>query len=425
LKTPNATGYCPEPVVTQLSELESARLKLARGARATDPELARSLHQVLRVAAKTLGVDRVGVWTIEQDWTELRCLLSFDQRTEEYSSGLVLRLSDFPDYAGALKERRVIAAEDAQNDPRTRELRASYLSLHGITSLLDCPVYEDGEVVAIVCHERVGEQGPWEKRDQDFAGSVADIVATLFAQITSIRYEGELRAARDELSQARVMDALGRMAAGVAHDFNNVLSGVGLALHVLDAALPAESLERETATDAIALVERGARLVKQLLTFARQGAFAGTPLEVHGWLGQMLPKIAKSLGPDIRVSVELASEPAAVALDASVFEQIIVNLLTNARDATLGGGEVNVRSTLERGCLVLTVKDNGAGMDPSTRQQIFEPFFTTKQRGGTGLGLAIVFGAVQSAGGTISVDSEPGRGSTFTLSLPLAAVRTA
>jgi signal transduction histidine kinase len=410
-------------VVTQLSELESARLKLARGARATDPELARSLHQVLRVAASTLNLERVGVWTIELDWTELRNLLTFDQRSGEFSSGLVLRLADFPGYARALHERRVIAAEDALNDPRTRELRHSYLAPHGIASLLDCPVYEDGEVVAIVCHERVGVPAPWQKRDQDFAVSVADIVGTLFAQIASIRYELELRAAREELSQARVMDALGRMAAGVAHDFNNVLSGVSLALHVLDAALPPEADERETTRDALELVERGGRLVKQLLTFARQGAYGGTPVEAHAWLGKTLPQIARSLGSDIRVTAELATEPAPVALDSSVFEQVVVNLLNNARDAMLGGGEITIRSRCERGRLVLSVKDSGVGMDEETRRRVFEPFFTTKQRTGTGLGLAIVFGAVRSAGGSISVDSEPGRGAAFTLEFPLVATR--
>jgi signal transduction histidine kinase len=408
-------------VATQLSELESARLKLARGARATDPELARSLHQVLRVAAKTLSVERVGVWTIEADWTELRCLLAFDQRTEQYSSGSVLRLSDFPAYAVALRERRVIAAENAAEDPRTCELGPPYLSAHGITGILDCPVYEEGEVVAIVCHERVGAVAPWEKRDQDFAASVADIVSTVFAQIASIRYEVELRKARDELSQARVMDALGRVAAGVAHDFNNLLTGIGLSLHVLDAALPPDAPERDAAADALDLVERGARLVKQLLTFARQGAYAGTPVEAHAWFATMLPKIARSLGPDVRVDTQFASEPAPIGLDASVFEQIVVNLLNNARDAMLGGGAITLRSRLERNRLVLSVRDTGLGMDAATRRQIFEPFFTTKALAGTGLGLAIVFGAVQRAGGSISVESEPGRGSTFILEFPLVA----
>jgi signal transduction histidine kinase len=406
-------------VVNQLSELESARLKLVKAARTTDPELARALHQVARIGAKTLGVERVGIWAIESDWTLLRCTLAFDARTEQYSSGMVLRLSEFPAYARALKERRVIAAEDAAKDPRTCELGASYLSVHGVTGLLDCPVYEDGEVVAIVCHERAGRIGPWGKRDQDFAASVADVVGTLFTQVASIRFESELRLAREELAKARVMDSLGRMAAGIAHDFNNVLSGIKLALHVLDQALPPGAREHESAADALELTARGARLVRQLLTFARQGAYAGTPVEAERWLGETLPKLARTLGPDIALEIRLESGPALVALDPSVFEQVVVNLINNARDAMPGGGRVTIHAWRDGQLLRISVSDEGLGMDLATRQQIFEPFFTTKRQGGTGLGLAIVFGAVRSVGGKITVDSEVGRGSTFIVDLPI------
>jgi signal transduction histidine kinase len=406
-------------VATELSELESARLKLVRDARAADPELARALHQVTRVAASTLGVERCGVWAIEEDWRKLRCVLLFDVRTGLYASGQVLELSQYPAYAVALKERRVITAEDAVRDPRTLELNDSYLAPLGITSLMDCPVYEHGEVVAIVCHERTGEAAPWSKRDQDFAASVADIVSLLMTQIAGLRFESELRSVREELAQARVMDSLGRMAAGVAHDFNNVLSGIALALHVLDSALPADSPAHEAATDVQELVSRGSRLVKQLLTFARQGAYGGVPVEVSGWMREMLPRISRSLGPDVTLKTDIACGTAHVALDAPVLEQILVNLTLNARDAMPGGGQLEIRCWRNDDRLRISVSDNGLGMDAATRQQIFEPFFTTKRETGTGLGLAIVFGAVRSAGGTISVETEPGRGSTFTLDLPI------
>jgi signal transduction histidine kinase len=211
------------------------------------------------------------------------------------------------------------------------------------------------------------------------------------------------------------------MAAGVAHDFNNVLLGVGLAFHVLEAALPPEAREREALADGLELVDRGARLVKQLLTFARQSAHPGPPLEVEHWLGEMLPGIARSLGPDVRVNVVLESGAAHVALAPPVFEQIVVNLTNNARDAMPGGGEITIRTRRQGMRFLMTVSDNGLGMDQATRQQIFEPFFTTKDRRGTGLGLAIVFGAVRSTGGTVSVESEPGRGATFTLEFPIVA----
>jgi two-component system, cell cycle sensor histidine kinase and response regulator CckA len=209
------------------------------------------------------------------------------------------------------------------------------------------------------------------------------------------------------------------MAAGVAHDFNNVLSGIALALHVLDSALPADSAAHEAATDVQELVSRGSRLVKQLLTFARQGAYGGVPVEVSGWMTEMLPRIGRSLGPDVTLKTDIACGTAHVALDAPVLEQILVNLTLNARDAMPGGGQLEIRCWRNDDRLRISVGDNGLGMDATTRQQIFEPFFTTKRETGTGLGLAIVFGAVRSAGGTISVETEPGCGSTFTLDLPI------
>lgn len=406
-------------MATELSELESARLKLVRDARAADPELARALHQVTRVAAGTLGVERCGVWAIEDDWRLLRCVLLYDARTGQYASGQTLHLDQYPAYAVALRERRVIAAEDAMNDPRTRELKDTYLGPLGISGLMDCPVYEHGDVVAIVCHERTGVAAPWSKRDQDFAGSVADIVGLVMTQITTLRFEGELRTLRDELAQARVMDSLGRMAAGVAHDFNNVLSGIALSVQVIDSALPEDSPAHEATADVQELVARGARLVRQLLTFARQGAYAGIPVEVSGWLREMLPRIGRTLGGDVTLKTDIDCGTAHVGLDAPVLEQILVNLMLNARDAMPGGGQLEIRCWRNDDHLKLSVRDTGLGMDADTRQQIFEPFFTTKRQSGTGLGLAIVFGAVRSAGGTISVETEPGRGSTFTLDLPI------
>lgn len=421
LVAPTAPGYRRLEVATELSEMESARLALARGARASDPELMRSLHQLARVTASTLDVDRVGVWTIDESWQQLRCVITFDRNTDKCTSGTILELSRFPAYAHALKERRVIAAEDACADPRTRELEEAYLKPNSIRALLDSPVYEDGQVVAIVCHECVGRTREWSKRDRDFAATVADIAATLFAQVALIRFEGELRATREELAQARVMDSLGRMAAGVAHDFNNVLMGIALAIDVLDNNLPPDSPARDASADARALIAQGTRLVKTLLTFARRGAYSGQPVEVHAQIEGMLPGLKRLLGQDVGLTTNLDAKPALVSMDASMLEQVVLNLVLNARDAMPGGGDILIASERDGDWLILIVRDTGLGMDAATRQRIFEPFFTTKGQKGSGLGLAIVFGAVRAAGGTIDVDSKPGAGSTFTIRLPLEA----
>jgi two-component system, cell cycle sensor histidine kinase and response regulator CckA len=220
------------------------------------------------------------------------------------------------------------------------------------------------------------------------------------------------------------MDSLGRMAAGVAHDFNNLLLGVSLAIGVLEDAIPKGATEREAAADARALIDQGARLVKSLLTFARQGAYGGQPVEVHAHVNQMLPSLRRLLGPDVELSAQLDSRPARVRMDPAVLEQVVLNLVLNARDAMPGGGSITLRSEIQEGRLLLSVRDTGLGMSAAIRQRIFEPFFTTRGGAGNGLGLAIVFGSVRAADGTIDVESEPGRGSTFLLRLPLEGSRS-
>ncbi|MFZ5896968.1 MAG: sensor histidine kinase [Myxococcota bacterium] len=395
-----------------------ARLALAKASRAEDPELQRSLLQVLRIASATLGVARVGIWEIASDWTRIDCRALYEQPSERFSSGLALELAAFPAYAAALKERRVIAAENAHQDPRTRELESTYLSLFDIGAMLDCPIYDSGEVIAILCHEHVGAARTWSKRDADFAVNVADVLSTLFAQSARARYESELRVAREALAEARVMDSLGRMAARVAHDFNNTLMGISLSVSVVarDNALDAQS--QSALTDCRDLIDQGTRLVRQLLAFARSGGNEGHKVDLCGTIAEMLPRLRRLLGADITLDCQVPNECALVPLDLASIEQVLMNLVLNARDALPGGGAIHLTAELSEKDVVLRVRDNGVGMDGETRQRIFEPYFTTKGERGSGLGLAIVFGALRHAGGSIEVQSEPGRGSTFTLRFP-------
>lgn len=412
------TEYSSSVTVTQLSELEVARLTLARTSQAEDPELARSLLQVLRVAADALEVERVSVWQINADWSRIECRALYERTPQRLSSGLVLELAEFPEYHRALKERRVISAENAHTDARTRELEASYLSVHDIGAMLDCPIYDKGEVIAILCHEHTRTPREWSKRDADFAVNVADIISTLFAQAARARYEAELRNAREALAEARVMDSLGRMAARVAHDFNNTLMGVSLSLSVLARDESFSESSQAALADCQDLVEQGTRLIQKLLAFARTGRNEGQSLDLCAAIRDMLPRLNRVLGADMRLDANVSRERALVGLDLASFEQVMMNLVLNARDALPGGGTIRISVETSSQQISLQVADNGVGMDSETRQRIFEPFFSTKGDRGSGLGLAIVFGAVRHAGGSIEVDSRVGGGTSFTLRFP-------
>ena len=230
----------------------------------------------------------------------------------------------------------------------------------------------------------------------------------------------------EALREAQRLESVGRLAAGIAHDFNNLLTVVlaNATLLLRDRRLDA------TTTNAVeemkTAASRGADLVRQLLAFGRQQRLAPQVLDLNGVVASLGPLLARLIGQQVRITVALAPGQAYVKADRSQLEQVIVNLVTNARDAMPEGGQLAIETAVIdndpaiKPCVVLSVTDSGLGMDRETRQRVFEPFFTTKPFGkGTGLGLATVHGVVEQSGGRVVVDSEPGAGSCFKVFLPL------
>ncbi|MCS7042183.1 MAG: ATP-binding protein [Bryobacteraceae bacterium] len=246
----------------------------------------------------------------------------------------------------------------------------------------------------------------------------------------------EQRRLEEHLRQAARMEAIGLLAGGVAHDFNNLLTviqGHAQAFHRPD-ALP-EQMAR-AAAEIRRAAERATQLIAQLLQFDRKQRAQHVPLDVNAAAGQVLGLVERLLGDAIRLRRRFGEGLPPVAADRSQIEQILLNLIVNARDAMPEGGAIEVETSfldaadpaeaarlgLSPGPYVrLSVRDEGHGMDEATRARIFEPFFTTKEPGkGTGLGLTSVYGIVQSLGGAIRVDSAPGRGTRFDIDLPAA-----
>jgi PAS domain S-box-containing protein len=250
------------------------------------------------------------------------------------------------------------------------------------------------------------------------------------------RGEAERRSLEARLRQAQKMEAVGRLAGGIAHDFNNLLTAITGNLTLALRKVPEASPVRRWLTEIDRSAWRAAALTRHLLAFSRQQAIEPKVLDLRSVLEGMETLVARTIGEDVRLRVRLASEPCRALVDHGQMEQVILNLVTNARDAMPDGGLL----TLEVECaapphlpasprlerpdgrvVILSVGDTGHGMRDDVRGRIFEPFFTTKLSGsGTGLGLAMAYGAAEQNGGWIDVDSVPGRGSTFRLCLPEA-----
>lgn len=247
--------------------------------------------------------------------------------------------------------------------------------------------------------------------------------------------ERQIRERTAELVQLQKMEAIGQLTGGVAHDFNNVLQGLESCLSALKQYVP-EGAPRTLYDTAKRSIESGSRLTQALLAFARRQTLVPEPIDVRQLFGNLGPLLERTLGGLIRIRFEPHADTPAVLADRGQLESALLNLAINARDAMPGGGALVFRAApviadgkgdtpreLTPGEYVaISVEDSGTGMDEATLARVFEPFFTTKEFGkGSGLGLSMVQGMAVQSGGSVSIASTPGQGTTLTLYLPRAA----
>jgi len=237
-----------------------------------------------------------------------------------------------------------------------------------------------------------------------------------------------------QLRQAQKMEAIGRLAGGVAHDFNNVLTAIFGYVDILREELPADSTAQRDLAEVRKASERAASLTKQLLAFSRQQVLEPMVLEPTALIEDFENMLHRLIGEDVELGLSLARDTGNVLADPGQLQQVLMNLAVNARDAMPTGGKLILETAnaelseqyaelhqpvVPGRYVMLAVSDTGTGMTPETRARIFEPFFTTKEKGkGTGLGLSTVYGIVKQSGGYVWVYSELGRGTTFKIYLP-------
>ncbi len=266
-------------------------------------------------------------------------------------------------------------------------------------------------------------------------GYLIDITQGVEAQLRLQRRERELEA---RLDQAEKLETVGRLAGGVAHDFNNLLTAILGYSELLLASAAMSPADRTDVEEIQKAGQRAASLTQQLLAFSRRQVLVPKDVDVNETVASLRTMLLRLIREDIQLSCDLSSEGAIAHVDPTQLEQVLLNLVLNARDALPSAGHIeiqvrcvpagDVRVPADVGPIAsetfvrLRVSDDGVGMAPEAQAHLFEPFFTTKGVGkGTGLGLASVYGIVRQSNGFITVESRPGAGATFTVYLPLAS----
>jgi PAS domain S-box-containing protein len=300
-----------------------------------------------------------------------------------------------------------------------------------------CPValaFQDGKVHTV---ERVKDLPGGGTRYFEVAASpLRNAAGEVVAGIELVRDVTERKRTEQQLQQAHKMEAIGQLAGGVAHDFNNILTAITGYASFLKVKTEEGSQLRYYGEQILHAAEKAANLTRQILAFSRKQVISPRLVRINEIIKGMEKMILRLLGEDIEIHIQLADQDTTVMADPGQIEQVLLNLATNARDAMPAGGKLHIKTEIasldeqtarSKGVgksgefVLISFSDTGEGMSEKVRQRIFEPFFTTKEMGrGTGLGLSIVYGIVTQHEGQINVYSEPGEGTSFRVYLPHA-----
>jgi len=385
------------------------------------------VHYIIRRLERTTSALSERTLALRQSEAEFRGL--FDHVFEgvfrtSYDGALLTAnraLAEMLGYESAEELLRVDLTRDVylrgndREDLRRRLERAGELRDEDVTFKR-----KDGREIYVAMNARAVRDA---SGDVSYEGTVVDLTAR--------------RRLEEQLAQAGKMDAVGRLAGGVAHDFNNLLTIILGYTDILHGSLPKGTIERQHLEAIRVSASSASDLTRQLLAFSRKQILKPQAVDLNAIVSKALSLLRRVLGEDIIVDTVLAEPLDVVHADPGQIEQVIMNLCVNARDAMAGGGRLTIRtanvdvSTGDAAQLdgvsagphvTLTVSDTGIGMNADVQSRIFEPFFTTKEPSkGTGLGLATVYGIVRQSGGSVSVRSQPGAGTAFTIHLPQAA----
>lgn len=419
---------------------QAALFALARSNRDEPRTLDERFDEIVETAARTLEVERVGVWLFSEDRTQIEARSYFRLSAGELSRGATLQAADYPAYFKALETNRLIAAHHAATDPRTCEFAESYLRPNSISAMLDSPIVLEGRIMGVICHEHVGVARRWRIDEQVLAASFADVAALAMADWQRERADQEHRELERKMHEAQRLESVGFLTSKIAHDFNNLLLPISGWADLLLLNPADEDNIHEGAGVIKDAARRASALVKELLRYAEQGAPELERISLCESVQQIASLLRMLVPVIIDLQLDTCGQDLPVMGSRIQLQQIALNLVANSAHAIgenpgtiqvswrQAGAPLSLPADLSEESqkaltsgpvALLEVRDDGCGMDEQTRRSVFTPFFTTKGSG-HGLGLAAVAGIVEAHHGAITCRSTPGQGTTFSVYLPMA-----
>lgn len=411
-----------------------ALTEIARGRIGRSADLDSALREVTEVAARTLQVERVSVWFYNEDRSRIRCTDLFELSRNVHSGGPELSAAEHPNYFRALLAERVIPADDAQADPRTKEFAADYLRPLGIASLMDAPVWTKGRTVGVVRHEEVGPLRAWAAEEQSFAASVADAVALILESIERDRAEQALRQLNQELEE-RVGERTAELEVAnkeleafsysASHDLRaplRTIEGFSQALHE-DHYEKLDEDGRHLLDRIRWATKRMGRLIDDMLNLARvtRAELRRESVNLSG-LARAAAASLRQQQPERDVRFVIADGVVARG-DPNLLRVVVENLLSNAWKFTSrhAAATIEFGREMRDGQSVFFVRDDGAGFDMSHSSKLFHPFqrlHRITDFEGSGIGLATIHRILQRHGGKVWAEGAPEKGATFYFTLP-------
>jgi two-component system, cell cycle sensor histidine kinase and response regulator CckA len=401
--------------------------------------LTAALRIIMEHATRTLEVERGSVWLLNENQSEIHLTERYELSQDRHSEGGKLNALDYPAFFKALEAGRTLPSFDAATDAVALEFSKPYLLAHGISSILSATILIRGQMRGLVCFEHVGNKRQWQIDEQNFSGSIADLVSLAISASERLQAEETQKQLEDKLYRAEKMEAIGTLAGGVAHDLNNILSGIVSYPELLLWQLPQGSELKGPIETIWESGKRAAAIVQDLLTLARRGVTVTTIVNLNTIVMEYLksPEHQKLLSfhPNVAVGISLDPDLMNIAGSSIHLSTTLMNLISNAAEAMPAGGKISITTenryidrpingyddVKEGDYVVLSVSDTGTGISPKDMGRIFEPFYTKKKMGrsGTGLGMAVVWGTVKDHRGYIDFDSGEGKGSVFMLYFPV------